>query len=124
MAPEYSMVHVPDIDPKPSAGSGTLNVNLVELLGCTDMRPRVWFLSPGDAMSHHRQAEQEEFYYVLEGPAQIQIGDEFLTVEEDSAIRIPPETPRQIRNETDRDHAWLVIGAPPVEDDGIVFNGE
>lgn len=124
MSNDYTMIHVPDTDPEPSAASGTLNVNLVDLLECTEMRPRVWYLSPGDAMSHHRQAEQEEFYYVLEGPGQILIDGETHTVPEGTAIRIPPDTPRQIRNDTDRDHAWLVVGAPPVEDDGIVLTDD
>jgi hypothetical protein len=34
-------------------------------------------------------------------------------------MRIPPETRRQILNDTEGEHVWLVIGAPPVEDDGL-----
>lgn len=85
------------------------------------MRPRVWDLAPGDAMSFHRQREQEEFYYVLSGPARIRIGDETHEIPEQTAMRIPPETPRQIINDTDHDHRWLVVGAPPTENDGEVI---
>ena len=112
------MVQVDDVEPKPSQVSGTSHVSLVEQLGTTEMRPKVWYLSPGDALSHHRQTEQEEFYYVLSGPGQIRIDDELVSVEEGTAIRVPPETPRQVRNDTEGEHVWLIIGAPNVEDDG------
>jgi mannose-6-phosphate isomerase-like protein (cupin superfamily) len=104
-----------------SPSSGTANVDLVSELGCTEMCPRVWDLAPGDAMSYHRQREQEEFYYVLSGPARIRIGEERIDVPEGTAMRIPPETSRQILNDTDDEHRWLVISAPPVENDGEVL---
>jgi quercetin dioxygenase-like cupin family protein len=114
------MVQVDDIDSEPSAGSGTLHVNLAEELGCTKMRPKVWYLSPGDAMSFHRQTEQEEFYYVLDGPGRIKIGadEEIHDVPTGTAVCISPETPRQVLNDTEDDHVWLVAGAPATTDDG------
>jgi mannose-6-phosphate isomerase-like protein (cupin superfamily) len=121
MADDYSLTRIDDLEPEPSASSGTMHVNLVEALGCTEMRPKVWYLSEGDAMSFHRQSEQEEFYLVLEGPGRIRIGDDTHTAEVGTAIRIPPETRRQIRNDGkggDGDHVWMVVGAPPVPDDG------
>ena len=121
MADDYSPARIDDLEPEPSAGSGTMHVNLAETLGCTEMRPKVWYLSEGDAMSFHRQAEQEEFYLVLEGPGRIRIGDETHTVEAGTALRIPPDTRRQIKNDGeggDGDHVWMVVGAPPVPDDG------
>jgi len=120
MSEHYSVVQVEDLEPEPSAGSGTPQVDLIEALGCTEMRPRVWYLSPGDAMSYHRQAEQEEFYYVLSGPGRLKVEDELVDVPEGSALRIPPDTRRQVLNDTEGEHAWLIIGAPPAEDDGIV----
>ncbi len=45
-------------------------------------------------MSYHRQTDQEEFYYVLEGPGRM-----------------------KIEGDAD-DHAWLIVGAPPAPDDG------
>jgi mannose-6-phosphate isomerase-like protein (cupin superfamily) len=55
---------------------------------------------------------------VLSGPARIRIGDERMDVSEGAAIRIPSETPRQVFNDTDEEHRWLIVGAPPVENDG------
>jgi quercetin dioxygenase-like cupin family protein len=113
------MIQVDDVEPEPSAASGTLHVDLVEELGCTEMRPKVWYLSPGDAMSYHRQTEQEEFYYVLQGPGRMKIDGELMDVPEGSAVRIPPETNRQVLNDTDEgEHVWFIVGAPPTTDDG------
>ncbi|WP_336345400.1 cupin domain-containing protein [Halalkalicoccus ordinarius] len=121
MTNDYGMIDVTEAERTPSASSGTDHVDLVSELGCTEMRPKLWELSPGDTMSYHRQREQEEFYYVLEGPARIRIGDERMDVPEGTAIRIPPETPRRVFNDTDHEHRWLIVGAPPVENDGEVF---
>ena len=118
MAGRYSSVRVDDVDRRPSKSSGTMHVDLVEQLGCTEMRPKVWYLSPGDAMSYHRQTEQEEFYYVLRGPGRMKIDDELRDVPEGTAVRIPPETPRQVLNDTEGEHVWLIVGAPPTLDDG------
>ena len=120
MTDEYSMVQVSDIEREPSAVSGTMHADLFGTLSCTEMRPKVWYLSEGDSMSYHRQAEQEEFYYVLSGPARIRIEDEYMDVPEGSALRVPPETPRQILNDGEGadEHVWLVVGAPNVPDDG------
>lgn len=121
MSDDYEMISVTEAERKPSSVSGTPHVDLVSELGCEQMRPKVWFLSPGDAMSFHRQDEQEEFYYVLDGPGRIKIGtdEEIHDVATGTAVRIPPETPRQVLNDTEGEHVWLVVGAPPTEDDGL-----
>ncbi|MFC6734215.1 cupin domain-containing protein [Haladaptatus sp. DYSN1] len=124
MTGDYSMTLVTDVEPKPSASSGTDHVDLVSELGCTEMRPKVWYLSPGDAMSYHRQTEQEEFYYVLSGPGRMKIEDELHDVPEGTAVRIPPETRRQVLNDTEGEHVWLIVGAPPALDDGRPANDE
>lgn len=121
MSDGYSMIEVSKREAEPSAISGTMHVDLVEALGCTEMRPKVWYLSEGDSMSHHRQTEQEELYYLLSGPGRIRIEDEYIDIREGSALRIPPETPRQVLNDGQGgpdEHVWLVIGAPNVLDDG------
>lgn len=119
MTAEYTIANPDNIETEPSEISGTPNVNLADILGCTEMRPRVWYLDPGDGMSYHRQDEQEEFYYVLDGPGRIRLGDETLTVETGTTLRVPPETPRRVFNDTDDErHVWLVVGAPAIENDG------
>jgi mannose-6-phosphate isomerase-like protein (cupin superfamily) len=121
MADDYTILDVDDIDPERSGKSRTPNIDLGEALGCEEMRPRLWFVDPGnDRKTYHSHHEQEEFYYVLSGPGQITIAGNTHTVSEDTAIRVPPETPRKVFNNTDSQHVWLVIGAPNVEDSGIV----
>ncbi len=127
MSDGYSMTRVSELESEPSAISGTTNVDLAEALGCTEMRPRVWYLSDGDSMSYHRQTHQEEFYYVLSGPGRIRIEDEYLDIPEGSALRISPETPRQVLNDGEGgpgEHVWLIVGAPNVLDDGRPLTDE
>lgn len=121
MGNDYEMIQVDDADPEPSEKSGTPNVDLGAVLGCERMRPRVWFVEPGnDRKRYHSHVEQEEFYYVLSGPGRMTIAGETQTIPEGTAIRIPPDTKRKTFNDTDEEHVWLVVGAPAVEDPGIV----
>ena len=121
MADGYTMLEVDREAAVRSGKSRTRNVDLGDALGCASMRPRVWFVEPGnDRKNFHSHAEQEELYYCLSGPGRMRIGDETLTVAEDTAIRVPPEIPRKTFNDTDEEHVWLVVGAPNVDDSGIV----
>lgn len=116
---DYSFLDPSTVEPVPSAVSGTNHVDLASELDCEEMRPKIWYLDPGDAMSFHRQTEQEEFYYVVEGPGRLRIEDDYLEIPEGGCVRIPPETPRQVLNDTESGpHVWLIIGAPPTTDDG------
>ncbi len=116
---DYSMLDPSTVEPVPSAVSGTNHVDLASELDCAEMRPKIWYLDPGDAMSFHRQTQQEEFYFVVDGPGRLRIEDDYHDVPEGGCVRIPPETPRQVLNDTDAGpHVWLIIGAPPAPDDG------
>ena len=121
MADQYEMIDVEASELELSEKSGTRNIDLGEALGCEKMRPRMWFVEPGhDRKRYHSHEEQEEFYYVLSGPGRMRIAGETHTIPEGTAVRISPETPRKTFNDTDREHVWLVVGAPAVEDPGIV----
>lgn len=123
MSTEYSMVEVDDLEPTPSEKSGTPSIDLGEALGCEKLRPMMWFVEPGNERKrYHSHVEQEEFYYVLSGPGRMTIAGETHTIPEGTAIRIPPDTPRKTFNDTDAEHVWLVVGAPNVEDPGIVHD--
>lgn len=116
---DYSMLDPSTVEPVPSPGSGTNYVDLASELDCEEMRPKIWYLDPGDAMSFHRQTDQEEFYFVVDGPGRLRIEDDYHDVPEGGCVRIPPETPRQVLNDKDSGpHVWLIIGAPPTTDDG------
>jgi uncharacterized cupin superfamily protein len=101
------------------AGEGR-TVDLRGPLGLSEMRARIWYFDPGEQSFYHLHDQQEELYYLVDGPAQIRVGadedEEVLTVEEGAAVSVAPGTPRQLRNETDSSVQWLVIGAPNVRE--------
>lgn len=114
----FSTAGVDDIEPEFVDSAGAMNANLISTLGCTKMHPRVWFLSPGDSITYHRHTEQEELYYSIDGPGRLRIENEIIDVPERTAVRVPPETNRQLINDTDADdHIWLAIGAPALKGD-------
>ncbi len=103
----------------PSPRSGTPQIDLTTALELTEMRGRLWSLDPGDAVGLHRQTVQEELFIQLSGPGRMRLGDEYRDVPEGAMVRVPPETPRQVINDTDEGpHVWVVLAAPPVEGDG------
>lgn len=105
-------------DPFP-AGEGR-TVDLRAPLGLSEMRARMWYFDPGESSFYHRHEQQEELYYLLDGPAQIRVGagedETVLDVEEGSAVRVAPGAARQLRNDTDSPTRWLVIAAPNVRE--------
>lgn len=118
MSEDYSIVDVDGADRDEGSLSGTLHVNLTEELGTTEMTARVWMLSPGDEITYHRETTQEELYYAVEGPGRMRLAGEVIDVPENGAVRVPPQTPRQVLNDTDdEEHIWLIVGAPPSEGD-------
>ena len=120
MGDGFEMVTVAAAEREFNDRAGAFNVNLVELLGCEKLHPRVWYLSPGDEMSYHRHEEQEEFYYVLSGPGRMRIDGECYDVPEGAAVRLSPEVPRQLLNDaSDGEHVWLVVAAPARSKDGV-----
>ena len=113
----YSMLALDEAEQTPGK-SGTPRVVLTDQLDLQETRSSVWYISPGQQTTYHTQATQEELYFQIQGPGQIQLGDELITVPERSVIKVPPPTPRRLFNESNQQHVWLVVGAPPVENDG------
>jgi quercetin dioxygenase-like cupin family protein len=90
------------------------------------MRPSVWEFEAGETNNWHRQREQEELYFVLDGEFLVTVADASAAEEDDretfelgtdEVVVIPPETWRQL--EALADGRLLVVGAPNVKDDGI-----
>jgi mannose-6-phosphate isomerase-like protein (cupin superfamily) len=78
-------------------------------------------------MAYHRHQVQEEVYHLVSGgPQQIEIDGQTVEVDDGDWLRLPKDTPRRIRNTTDRDAVWLTIAAPPGEGitDGIRLDPE
>ena len=87
------------------------------------MLPNLWRYAAGDTGSWHRQTEQEEFYYVIEGEVELRIGDdETVSLDEGDAAVVSPEEWRQLRAVTDA--RLLVVGSPPAQDDHVLPEDE
>lgn len=119
MADGYTLLRVGAGEAMPSPRSGTDRVEVTDGANCEKTRARVWYLDPGDALTYHRQGEQEELYFQFQGPGQMRVGGDDLTVPERAVVRVAPDTPRQVYNDGEETHGWFVVGAPPVDSDGV-----
>lgn len=119
MTSPFAITAIDDLEREYSERAGAYNINLIEALDCTKLHPRMWPLSPGDEMSYHHHTDQEEFYYVVEGPGRIRIDGDAYDVPTGGAVRIAPEVPRQLFNDSGSDHRWLVVAAPARTKDGV-----
>ena len=100
-----------------------VNIDLIEALGLDEVRPRLWKVEPGEKLSYHYHNEQEELFYVVSGTGQMLIGEdkELVEIPEGGFIKPGVRTPRSLRNDTDEEVIWLIVGAPPVFE-GILWN--
>jgi quercetin dioxygenase-like cupin family protein len=108
----YSVLPADDAFWRPSNMMGVLNTDLAKQLEARSLGARLWRLAPGQASTRHRHRSQEELYVVMEGTGRIRVEEDLLTLEPLSALRVDPETVRQVFNDTDADVLWLVVGAP------------
>lgn len=97
---------------RPSNQMGIENTDLAKQLGAENLGMRLWRLAPGQASTKHRHFEQEELYLLLEGTGRVRVDDELLTLAPLDALRVGPDSARQVFNDTDEDALWLVVGAP------------
>lgn len=81
------------------------------------MRPSVWTFEEGDSNNRHRQREQEELYYVVDGTAVMDVDGEEFDVETGDFVVVSPDSWRQITATSPC--TILAIGAPNVKDDTI-----
>jgi uncharacterized cupin superfamily protein len=91
---------------------GIENTDLAKQLGAENLGMRLWRLAPGQASTKHRHFQQEELYLLLEGTGRVRVDDELLTLAPLDALRVGPDSARQLFNDTDTDALWLVTGAP------------
>jgi quercetin dioxygenase-like cupin family protein len=81
------------------------------------MRPSVWEFEANDSNARHRQCEQEELYFVLDGQLEMEVdGDEFEIAAGEFVI-VSPESWRQLTAR--EDSTVFIVGAPNVKDDAI-----
>ena len=78
-------------------------------------------LPVGAATTPHYHRVTEEIYYILEGTAQMQIGDELREVRPGDAIAIPPGDVHQIRNSGGQTLKFLCCCAPGYQHEDTVL---
>ena len=86
------------------------------------MRPSVWEFEAGESNNRHRQREQEELYYVVDGEFSMTVeseeGDrETFDLGAGDVVVVPPESWRQV--EAKEAGTVLVVGAPNAKDDAV-----
>ena len=81
-------------------------------LDLTSMEVSINKLAPGESMPFsHKHQENEELYLFLKGNGEFCVDDEWLKVQEGSAIRIAPNGIRTWRNSSKDDLIFIVIQA-------------
>ena len=119
---KYNIASIETLERVSGKTNNSIKSGITDVLELKTMRGKFWFIPPGESIGLHKHEVQEEIYYQIKGPGKIlfgESGEEVVEVPEGSIVSVPPETWRQIVNDTDMEHTWLIIGAPPVEKDGI-----
>jgi quercetin dioxygenase-like cupin family protein len=111
----YTRLAAGDMEFRERRGGGPASCDVAGALGATEhLALRVWRYGPGHQMAFHRHRTQDEVYQLVSGgPQDVRVGDDTVALADGEWIRVPPETPRRIENNSDRDAVWLTIGVPP-----------
>ena len=78
-------------------------------------------LAPGQATRRHHHRLSEEFYYLLEGEAEMEVDGERAAVRAGDAVLIPPGSWHQIRASPDGPVRLLVTCSPPWSAEDTLF---
>jgi uncharacterized cupin superfamily protein len=92
---------------------------LAEPLGLQQLRANLFRFRPGDSMYLHSHTAQEELFFVLDGAAELIVGDETTLTGPGDVISVTREPPRQLIHAGLAECLWLAVGAPPVDDDAV-----
>jgi mannose-6-phosphate isomerase-like protein (cupin superfamily) len=104
----YTKVNYENVEPV----SGGLHF-LRDSLECDQVGVSVLDCEPGWEGKPHDHADQahEEVYVLVDGSATVIVDDENVSMEAGDAVRIDPESERQIRNGDDQSQ-FVLVGAP------------
>jgi quercetin dioxygenase-like cupin family protein len=109
---EFAVVDPEEAPQEPFPESGIPHRKLTAALGCTEMRINTVTLAPGQATAPHAHERQEEVYVALEG-GHVELDGAVHEVPAGGVVRAGPDVVRSVRNESDADRTWLMVGAPP-----------
>lgn len=68
---------------------------------------------------NHYHHHTQQFFFVLSGTATIEINGNPIILQEGEGIEVPPLTPHQMQNNTEKDIEFLVISQPNSRGDRI-----
>jgi mannose-6-phosphate isomerase-like protein (cupin superfamily) len=104
-----------------------IHFDLKERLELSELRAQMWYFAPGESSFYHLHHQQEELYYLVDGPAQIRVGrgddEDVVDFDEGTTVKVPPGVPRQLLNETDSASQWLVVASPNVRE-AVIYHDE
>lgn len=85
-----------------------------DALGCEQMGVTLLELEPGGKGKRHDHAgdDQEEVYLVVDGELTVELDDETVALDAGGAVRVGPDTTRQVFNRGDDRVRVVVAGAP------------
>lgn len=90
------------------------------VLGCENLAAKLWYFDEGEAIRYHAHAEQEEFFFVVDGTFSLTLGNpgakETVDVRPGAVWRATPSIGRGYRCTSPEGGTVLAIGVPPVED--------
>ena len=112
----YTVFTSVELEFAPPSG-GNLDRRIARLSDAmTNMRANAWRYPPGARGRRHAEAIQEEVFVVLEGAPSMHIGDppERVDLSPGSVVVVQPGTPLQLRNDSDADALFFIVGAAPV----------
>lgn len=118
----FRKVSIDTLDAEPWEGVDPEIVPVGYELRPTQLRPNVWEYEPGDEMPAHRQQEQDELFYVMEGTAEMTVDGESFEATAGEFVFVPPENWRGFVATTYC--RILAIGAPNTTNDGIFKDEE
>lgn len=69
-------------------------------------------MPPGTAEARHRHRVAQQFFYILEGTATMELDSGSATLAAGQGIQIPPGAIHQLRNDSPNDLRFLVVSQP------------
>ena len=105
------MEHFADVDAHSAFAADKMKKN--NLFTTARMFCDVYCFEPGQTQTEHSHAGSDKVYYVLDGQAQIRVGDEERTVAAGSAALAPAGLVHAVLNPGPQRLRLLVLMAPP-----------
>jgi len=77
-------------------------------------------MPPGTSEVRHYHEHSRQFFFVLEGTAELEVAGQSQRLNAQEGIEIPPGVPHQIKNTSDQDVEFLVVSQPPSHGDRVL----